>query len=577
MNQLFTSSISDKEIPLLEEIGKRFSIEGGTYSVTKKLELVRFKDLFLGKELKAIHFASFSTSEKPKGLIAFYSEKKRWTTIETKRLIFYVGQVARMVVVNNEIYRENKFIETSNKERELAWDKERSDMGSLINNLNDQLKIAQEEINRKEQERLEVQVQLAKIKKKLDEQITLSAEELSKAYQMLEDKDREFRKRIIEELGIEKLKQGTIALLDMDLLSGLYLQVALRFLKAEEGILYIFDNLRNPIRKSYHWLKGEVTETNVIELEELVMGYVREKGEPLLISDLQKGSSTLKEKIAAEKCKIRTLIATPIIYNNKVLGAIFLYEKRDDTFFVEDDLETLRLIAGQASLSLELSNNSGGIKSGDFKSIYGEYLSRLMYDKIKVKLPDLESGGVRQRVSVLSVGLKEIRVPIDITPIKVVSLLNKYLSLIAMTIHEYGGTIDRFTGKEVVAIFGIPLMDEGDSKRAVSASIEVISRFLRQTKRDEDEGLVAGLSIGISSGKVLVGNIGTDSYNRVTAIGEPVDLSYRLQSIALSGQVLIDEPTYLSVSDEVEVQKAGTLALSKERSSQLYAVMRVKR
>lgn len=576
-NQLFTTSINEREIPVLEEISKRFSIEGSIYSVTKKQEVERFKGLFPEKGFKSTHFAPFSTSERPKGLIAFYSEESRMAAIETRRLIFYVAQVARMVVVNNEIYRANKSIEARDREKESARDKERSDMNLLIRDLKDQIKIAQEEINRDEQARLEVLNQLDNTKKRLDEQMVLSSEELLKAYQMLEDKDKEFRKKVIEELAVEKLKHVTIALLDRDLLSELYLQIALRFLKAEEGALYLMDDSSNPVRKSCHWLKGEMIDIKIPELEEIVMGYVRERGEPLLISDLQKDSSALKGRIAGGECNIRTLIATPILYKEKLLGVLYLSGKRDDAVFAENDLETLRHIADQASLSFSLSNNSGGIKGGDFKAVYGEYLSRLLYNRLRVKLPDLESGGVRQRVSILSVGLKEIRIPLDISPARAVSVLNKYLSLIATTIYEYGGTIDRFTGKEVVALFGIPLMDEGDSRRAVSAGIEMLSRFLKQAKKDEDEGLIASLSIGISSGKVLIGNIGIGSRDRITAIGDPVDVSYRLQGIALPGQVLIDEPTYLSVSGEVETQKAGSLTLSKDRASQLYAVLKLRK
>jgi len=136
-------------------------------------------------------------------------------------------------------------------------------------------------------------------------------------------------------------------------------------------------------------------------------------------------------------------------------------------------------------------------------------------------------------------------------PETVFKVLNEYLSLAAQIILEEEGTLDKFMGDAVLAIWNSPDRQRDHAMRAVRAALRIMDSTLEAHKRfpDSDQHMV--FRIGISTGLAMVGNVGTSELFNYTAIGDIINLAQRLQTAAQPRQILLYKETYAIVAKHV--------------------------
>jgi adenylate cyclase len=141
----------------------------------------------------------------------------------------------------------------------------------------------------------------------------------------------------------------------------------------------------------------------------------------------------------------------------------------------------------------------------------------------------------------------------------VFKVLNAYLALAAQAILEEEGTLDKFMGDAVLAIWNSPDQQEDHALRAVRAAVSIMRRALAAHALfpDPDQHLI--FRIGISSGLAMVGNVGTSDLFNYTAIGDVVNLAQRLQMAAKPGQILLYKGTHDIVADYVKANSLSPL------------------
>jgi adenylate cyclase len=200
-----------------------------------------------------------------------------------------------------------------------------------------------------------------------------------------------------------------------------------------------------------------------------------------------------------------------------------------------------------------------------------EARNRLLYDALQrsvsepvaeqiVQDPEqyLRPGGERRTVSILFGDLRGYTtIAEELPPQQVMTILNTFLGRVIEVIYRHGGTVTQLLGDGIMALFGAPISSDDDAWRAVQAALEM---------RDEIIGIEPpglphirlAMGIGITTGEVVVGHIGSERRLDYTAVGDVVNLAARFQSHAGPGQILITRPTYDLVRDRVEVADAGT-------------------
>ena len=141
---------------------------------------------------------------------------------------------------------------------------------------------------------------------------------------------------------------------------------------------------------------------------------------------------------------------------------------------------------------------------------------------------------------------------------KLAPLLNAYLTRLTEAVFAEGGTLDKYLGDGLMAFFGDPVVYPDHADRAVRAALDMqrsISSVSTNGGLDDDQSLAIG--VGITSGTVTVGTIGSKNRLEYTAVGNNVNLASRLTSLAAPGEILCDERTATAVGDWAEVVSRG--------------------
>lgn len=137
---------------------------------------------------------------------------------------------------------------------------------------------------------------------------------------------------------------------------------------------------------------------------------------------------------------------------------------------------------------------------------------------------------------------------------ELLDVLNRYLIRMSEIAFDHGGTIDKFIGDPIMVLFGAPNTHEDDVKRAVTCAVDMQIALFEMNKQNKKRGLPElNMGIGINTGTVMAGVLGSEIYAEYTVIGEEVNLASRIEAYSLRGQILVSEATYLHVRDHVLV------------------------
>jgi class 3 adenylate cyclase len=196
-------------------------------------------------------------------------------------------------------------------------------------------------------------------------------------------------------------------------------------------------------------------------------------------------------------------------------------------------------------------------------------VEQLLRDPSQVRL-----GGTLQEVTVLFADLEGFTGISEYTePEQLLHVLNQYHTMIVGAIRDYGGTIDKFIGDGVMALYNTPLTFEDHALRAVRTALHI--RDTLPAFRQQFEPLFRmPINFGIHSGMAVVGNVGAPDIMNFTAVGDTVNLAARLQDLSTGGRILISEATYQQVSSAVSTSCIGLRALKgRTEAVMTYAVL----
>ena len=197
------------------------------------------------------------------------------------------------------------------------------------------------------------------------------------------------------------------------------------------------------------------------------------------------------------------------------------------------------------------------------RSLFGRYVSQDVAAEI-VANPGrhLKLGGDKREVTVLFGDLRGFT-PLaeQLDPQDVVNILNSYLKLVIDVVFEFKGTLDKFRGDGFMAFFGAPIAREDDPLNAVRCALAIQERLMRVAFADFPD-VRLHMGVGINTGIVIAGNIGSERRTDYTVIGNEVNTAQRFEANAGPGQILITGNTYERVKNAVRVRELGLLRVS---------------
>ncbi len=243
---------------------------------------------------------------------------------------------------------------------------------------------------------------------------------------------------------------------------------------------------------------------------------------------------------------VRSTICAPLITESNVHGV--LYADRLDPFaaFSPDHLELISAVAAQTAVTVETVKAHKRLAREEVaRANYSRFMPEYVVKQLLENPDSFRLGGVNQTVTVLFADIRGFTaISEKEKPEKVVGLLNRYFSVMTEIIFDHGGTLDKYIGDGLMAIFGAPTAGEEDALNAVKAAVTMQKRLatLNEELRAEGYGQIA-VGIGLHTGEATIGYIGSDRRSEYTAIGDTVNLASRLESNASGGQILMSEAT----------------------------------
>jgi class 3 adenylate cyclase len=187
------------------------------------------------------------------------------------------------------------------------------------------------------------------------------------------------------------------------------------------------------------------------------------------------------------------------------------------------------------------------------KGAFSKYVTKSVVDRIMQHPDGLKLGGEKKEVTVFFSDIRGFTPMSEVLSAEeVVHLLNEYFTAMTTIIFKYEGTLDKFMGDAIMAVYGAPIDMTDHAERAVLAAIEMSEKMKELQAKWKLEGKrEVNIGIGINTGEVVVGNIGSNERMEYTAIGDNVNLTQRLESVAEKGQILISAATYERVKHKV--------------------------
>lgn len=227
-------------------------------------------------------------------------------------------------------------------------------------------------------------------------------------------------------------------------------------------------------------------------------------------------------------------------------------------------------------LALTFGTMLEGLRQRDFiRDTFGRYLTREVVQEILESPDGLKLGGEARVITLLVTDLRGFTpIAARLSPREVLELLNRYLERMVVVIMRHRGTIDEIQGDGLLAFFGAPVAAPDDSVRAVACALEMqlaLGSFNSEQRARGAPELAMG--IGINTGEVIVGNIGSEQRAKYGAVGSAINMAYRIESYTTGGQILLSPSTYEHVASLVEV--AGVVEVELKGLDRLLALYEV--
>jgi adenylate cyclase len=276
--------------------------------------------------------------------------------------------------------------------------------------------------------------------------------------------------------------------------------------------------------------------------------------------------------------QIRSAMCVPLWKKDTIIGVIQLGTTRLDNHFDQDDLELLQTISSQMAMIIEQASLNEQIREEErIRSRLERFHSPQVIEMILKGSQETKDNIMEPKDLIATILFADIigftQLSERMPPRDINMLLNQFFSRMTDIIFEYEGTLDKYIGDSLMAVFGAPMEKKDDAKRAIMAALKmrqelpVIMDKMEAKKR-------FNIRIGINTGRVVAGNIGSPRRMDYTVIGDSVNIASRLESIAETNQILIGEETYRHIKREFKINKIGSkLVKGKTEEIMVYEVL----
>jgi len=347
-----------------------------------------------------------------------------------------------------------------------------------------------------------------------------------------------------------------------------------KFIRADRGVIFLKgdgneltigasrrrDGTDAPIQVSATILNHVMKERAAVLTHDAAMDFAASKGKSMILN------------------RISSAIVVPLLHNDEILGVLWL-DSETLAQFQRKDLELVTAIVNQAAMFIEI-NILG--KKIEHEIVTRERFSRLLSPNVAERVIsgqlEIKKGGELVReCTVFNSDIRGFtRMSEKTEPQFIVDMLNEYFELMVETIFKYEGTLDKFMGDGIMALWGAPVAHPNDACLSVQCALEQMAVLGEFNRNRVSRGLPAlAIGIGIHTGPLVAGYIGSSKALSYTVIGDTANTSARLCGIAQTGQIIVSETAYARLGNRFEYEELPPAHVkNKEHALRIFNVTR---
>jgi adenylate cyclase len=364
--------------------------------------------------------------------------------------------------------------------------------------------------------------------------------------------------------------------LDLDKLLPKILDKAFELVNADRGVILLMDGKGDLVPRYVKQKDGR--EENIV-LSRAVMAEVVAHKSAVLSSD-----ATMDSRFSGAHSiimqGIRSTMTVPLLIGEEILGIMHLDSQIATNAFTDKDLQIFTGIAAQAAIAIQ---NARLAKKIEQEAQTRAQISRLVPPSIVEQVVagelQIEKGGKLAEVTMLYSDIRGFTAMSERSPPEdIVRMLNEYFEVMVDILFKHEGTLDKFVGDEIIGLFGAPLAIQDNAMKAVMCALDMqkaLREFNRGRAAENKEPIRVG--IGINTGMVVTGAIGSSKSLQYTAIGDAMNTASRLCGAAKAGEIIVSEFTLGKVAGRVEAVPLAPVELkNKSQKLRIFNVTGVK-
>lgn len=359
--------------------------------------------------------------------------------------------------------------------------------------------------------------------------------------------NRELESRVRDLNVLHKISHSVTALLDLSELVTRIVEAALYITGAEESAIFVSSENPDQVKLQAARLRGsDHNSTQASEKAQLVAQQAILSGKPEFTA---------------------STMFVPLIAAGQVLGALGVSNSVTARFMTDHDRQMLQSLSDFTAITIQNANLFHQVRLSkerdkkQLRSLFEQYVSPRIVDRLLQNPQAAFPGGVRQPTSILFADIRGFTgISEQLPPEHLMPVLNHYLAAAATAVLDQEGTLDKFMGDAVMALFNAPLPQPDYALAAIRAALK-IQEAVALVHKLLPSPLHLHFGIGIASGDAVVGNIGTTRLMNYTALGDCVNIARRLQEAALGGQIIINARTYELAQEHITVRPLGSMQL----------------
>lgn len=334
--------------------------------------------------------------------------------------------------------------------------------------------------------------------------------------------------------------------LSFDHIAEQVMSLSFRIHGVERGFIMLFDENGEIERQTeVRYRRPPGKEQPQIILGRSILQRIKDEQTPFLISDVSTDARfNASESIVSSG--LRSAMCAPLLGNQRILGVLYVDNLEKTAAFEEAELNVFALVAAQAAAAIDNAETHDQLaQQAVERSALERFLSPDLVEMISANDGVIKLGGEHQKVTILFSDIRGFTSLSErLKAETVIELLNEYFTRVTDVIFAHSGTLDKYIGDAVMAVFGAPISKPTDAENAVRTAIGIQRAMLEMNRHAAERGLPElRIGIGVNTGVVTAGNIGSPRRLEYTVVGDAVNIASRLMSCATAGQILISAST----------------------------------